>query len=255
MGVLATIFSSDVVWTWISRCFQHFRKGSNSSVFGSLFGSGYAGLGREEAGTARVRIGRVVNPIRVACRKFRSAVHKVRVERFYVLDTAPNRIKPRISIEFKCFERLDEGLASQLARVKGRKANWQRRFDLGHRCYLALYKGEPVGFGWVSLSGWLIGNEQPLGSLAGDVAFGYDGITCEPWRGNRIASARLAYEFHDMQRLGFERSCLLIADENRASQRSSALVGYRRTESVVRIHRWMMVHRTLEGGPPAEVLP
>jgi GNAT superfamily N-acetyltransferase len=170
------------------------------------------------------------------------------------LDTAPNRIEPRIPVEFECVERLEEGLASRLSRIKGKEVNWQRRFDLGHRCYLALHNGEPVGFGWVCPAGWLIGNEQPVGALARDVAFSYDGITCEPWRGNRIASARLAYIFHEMQRQGFERSCLLIADENRASQRSTALVGYRRTESVVRIHRWMMILRTIEGGPPAEVL-
>ncbi len=196
-----------------------------------------------------------MTPIRVVWRKARSAFLHTRIERFYVLDREPNRIEPKISVQFKCFERLDEALALQLARVKGRKANWQRRFDLGHRCYLAVHKGEPVGFGWVSLTGWLLGNEQPLGTLAHDVAFGYDGITCEPWRGNRIASARLAYVFHDIQRLGLKQSCLLIADKNRASRRSSALVGYRRTDSVVRIRRWMMVHRTIEGGPPAEVLP
>ena len=47
----ATILSSAVVWAWIYRCFRHFRKRPNFSVFVILFGSGYAGLGsRQEAG-------------------------------------------------------------------------------------------------------------------------------------------------------------------------------------------------------------
>jgi len=41
------IFSSDLVWTWICRCFRHFWKRPNFSVFATLFGSGYAGLGCE----------------------------------------------------------------------------------------------------------------------------------------------------------------------------------------------------------------
>jgi len=200
-------------------------------------------------------IGRIGNQIRVASRKLHSAVHWVQEERHYVLDTVPNPVEAKTSVEFKHIERLEDGLAPRLTRLTGKDGNWQRRIDLGHHCILTLHEGELVGSIWICPAAWLIGNEQPVGALAADVAFVYDGFVSEVMRGQRLASARLVYIFHEMQRYGFKRNCTSVEDENLPSVRSVAIVGYRRTESVVRRHRWMMVIWKVEGTPPAEVLP
>ncbi len=200
-------------------------------------------------------IGRIMNPIRVASRKFHSAVHWVQEERYYVLDTVPNPTEAKIPVEFKHVDRLEEGLALRLTHLTGKDGNWQRRIDLGHHCILALHEGELVGSIWICPAAWLIGNERPVGALAPDVAFVYDGFISETMRGKRLASARLAHIFHEMQRYGFKRNCTTVEDDNLASVRTVAIVGYRRTENVVRKHRWMMIFRSIEGGPPADVLP
>lgn len=186
-------------------------------------------------------------------RKLRSAIHAVRVERFYVLCGLPTLVEPKIPYEIRCVTEFTPQIGRELDRIKGFEVNWKRRFDLSHRCYMTFCDGQAVGYGWVSTGTWLLGMEQPLGPLAQDVAFIYDEITLERYRGNRLAPARLGFMASDMHRLGFCRSCQLIADDNLPSQRSALMAGYERTESVVRLHRFALRFRFPEGAPPADL--
>jgi hypothetical protein len=186
-------------------------------------------------------------------RKLRSAIHAVRVERFYILCGPPSVVEPKIPCEIRCVTEFTPQIGLELSRIKGFEVNWKRRFDLSHRCYLTICDGQAVGYGWVSPGSWLLGIEQPLGPLAQDVAFIYDEITLERYRGKRLGPARLGFIANDMCRLGFSRSCQLIADDNLPSQRSALMAGYKRTESVVRLHRFALRFRFPEGAPPPEL--
>lgn len=201
-----------------------------------------------------IQLNHFISPLRIASRKFRSAVHKLKTERFYVLDSEPTRLQSRVPIEFTCAHGLARGAGAELTRLTRKDANWRGRFELGHRCILAHHDGKLVGSIWVCPGAWLVGKEQPVGPLASDVAFVYDGFVCESMRGLRIASARLVYVFDEMKQQGFGRNCTTVEDENIPSVRSVLQVGYRTTDCLVQVNRWMMVHRTVEGGPPPEVL-
>ncbi len=186
-------------------------------------------------------------------RKLRSAIHAVRAERFYVLCGPPNVVPTSIPCEVRCVTEFSNEVGRELTRIKGFAVDWKRRFNFLHRCYLTVCEGTVVGYGWVSPGSWLLGMDRPLGLLAGDVAFIYDEITTAAYRGNRLAPARLAFMANDMAKLGFSRSCLLIADNNVASQRSALLAGYRPSASVVRLHRFAMRLRFPQGAPPREL--
>lgn len=185
-------------------------------------------------------------------RKLRSAIHALRVERFYVLCGPPTIVTPLILCEIRCVTEFTPELGRELTRIKGFEVNWKRRFDLQHRCYLTYCDGRAVGYGWVSPGSWLVGLEQPLGLLAQDVAFIYDEITLEAYRGKRLGPARLGFMASDMSSKGFSRSCQLIADDNYPSQRSALAAGYKPTSSVVRLHRFALRFRFPEGAPPPE---
>lgn len=191
--------------------------------------------------------------LRNASRKLRSIIHAVRAERFYVLSGPPNAVEPRVPCEIRVVTSLTTRYADHLTRVKGFCANWWHRIELGHRCYMTYCEGSPVGFGWVSLGSWLVGAEQPLGQLAPDVGFIYDEITLPEFRGKRLAPSRLAHIASDLAKLGYRRTCQLIADDNPASQRSAQLAGFKRTDSVIRMHRVALGFRVPEGGPPPEL--
>ena len=185
-------------------------------------------------------------------RKLRSAIHAVRVERFYVLSGPPKSVQTTLPCEIRCVTKFTPEIGGELTRIKGFEVNWKRRFDMSHRCYLTFCDGKAVGYGWVSPGSWLLGLEQPLGLLAPDVAFIYDEITMDGFRGKRLAPARLAFMATDMSGLGFPRSCQLIADDNYPSQRSASLAGYQSTTSVIRLHRVALRFRFPEGAPPPE---
>lgn len=191
--------------------------------------------------------------IQTMSRKLRSAIHAVRVERFYTLSGPPNPIKPRIACDIRCITHYTPGMAAELTRIKGFEVRWKHRFDLGHRCYLTMHDGKAIGYGWVSLGTWLLGLEEPLGMLAPDVGFIFDEITLPQFRGNRLGPARLSCMASDMATLGYPRSCQLISDDNIASQCSAMAAGYKRTESVIRMHRYALRIRVPEGSPPAEL--
>lgn len=195
------------------------------------------------------------NLMGIVSRKIRSAMHTVRAERFYVLDSEPALVTPRIPCRFECITRHDATIDRTLTQIKGFEVNWKRRFDMAHRCYLTICEGRPVGFGWVSMGSWHLGLDQPIGPLAPDVAYIYDEITCDGFRGNKLAPARLSHIAGDMAAAGYGRSCMLIADDNFASQKSALAAGYRRTESIVRMHRYALRIRFPEGAPPREIQP
>jgi GNAT superfamily N-acetyltransferase len=187
--------------------------------------------------------------------KARSALRKIRVERFYVLDSAPEPIPARIPVDFHTVQHFDENLADRLSRLTGKCANWQGRIQLGHHCILAVHEDELIGSIWICPAGWFISKERPLGLLAPDVGFVYDAFVAAHLRGQRIGSARLVYLYHQMKEKGLKRNCITVEDGNKPSIRSVLQVGYRPTNSVVRLHRWMMIHQWVDGGPPNEVLP
>lgn len=191
--------------------------------------------------------------MRSVSQKLRSAIHAVRVERFYTLTGPASIVQALVPYEIRVVTRLTAREAADLTLIKGFSVNWWQRFELGHRCYMTYCEGRPVGYGWVSLGSWLVGMEQPLGLLAPDVGFIYDEITLPEFRGQRLAPARLSFIASDLATLGYRRSCQLIADENLASQRSALLAGYQRTESVIRIHRFAVGFRVPEGCPPPEM--
>lgn len=186
-------------------------------------------------------------------RKLRSAIHALRVERFYVLCGPPKIVPTSIPFDIRCISSFTPEIGRELTRIKGFEVNWKRRFDLSHRCYLTYCDGQAVGYGWVSPGSWLLGLEQPLGLLAQDVAFIYDEITMDGYRGKRLAPARLAHMATDMSHMGFSRSCQLIADDNIPSQRSALAAGYTPTSSVIRLHRFALRFRFPEGAPPPEL--
>lgn len=186
-------------------------------------------------------------------RKLRSAFHAVRIERFYTLYGLPNLVAAAIAYEVQSVTKFSPDIGQELTRIKGFDVNWQRRFDLGHRCYLTICDGRAVGYGWVSPASWLLGLEHSLGRLASDVAFIYDEITTERYRGKKLAPARLAYMATDMHKQGYVRSCQLIADDNLPSQRSALSAGYRPSANVIRLHRFAMHFRFPLGGPPPEL--
>ena len=190
--------------------------------------------------------------MKTVSRKVRSAIHAVRIERFFALAGPPRVVEPKIPCEIQCITKYTRDVAELLTRIKGFEVNWKRRFDFSHRCYLTLCDGKAVGYGWASLGTWLMGLEEPLGMLAPDVGFIYDEITLESHRGNRLGPARLAHIANDLATIGYPRSCQLIADDNVPSQRSALAAGYQRTESVVRMHRFAMRFRIPEGCPPPD---
>jgi len=184
------------------------------------------------------------------CRKLRSAIYKVRVERFYVLDGPPSPVAYALAHEIRCLTQFSPELGRELTRVKGFKINWKKRFDLAHRCYLSVCDGKAIGYGWVCFGSWFVDLEKPLGFLQKDVAYIYDEITMDGYRGKRLAPARLAYMAADMKGQGYPRSCQLIADDNYPSQRSALTAGYQATSSVVRLHRFALRLRVHQGSPP-----
>ena len=125
----------------------------------------------------------------IVSRKLHSAVHFVRTERFYVLNGKPNPVEARLPCEIQCMTGYTDQLRQQLNRIKGCEGNWKRRFALSHRCYLVVVKDQAVGYGWVIPAAWQIGHERQSGPLAEDVAFLYDGITLDAYRGNRLGPA------------------------------------------------------------------
>jgi len=107
--------------------------------------------------------------------------------------------------------------ASTLATLQRRdRCDIQRRFDAGHRAYVAFLHGAPAAFGWVATRSAEIGELASTFAIPRGERYLWNFVTLEPYRGlgiyPRLVDAIVCAESREA-----ERFWIAYAPENRAS--------------------------------------
>jgi GNAT superfamily N-acetyltransferase len=171
-------------------------------------------------------------------RKFKSFLLWRKTDRFGVLrfsDLRPVHTTMPIMIE----RHADDSRCSKsvLASIKGKIANWERRWARGHVCYLAIVGCEPASYVWIAFDGWRLADEDDPHALPESAAFVYDGITLPAWRGKNLFPALMHAAATDLAGSGYSELYVLVDDSNIAPQHAFRKVGFEFTDKTVKTYR------------------
>jgi GNAT superfamily N-acetyltransferase len=112
---------------------------------------------------------------------------------------------------------LAERDASRMATLQGRsESEMQRRFDEGHRAYVAYFDGVPAAWGWVATSSAAIGELNASFHVQHDERYLWNFVTLAAFRGRGIYP-RLLSGILEAEAVAAERFWVAYAPENHAS--------------------------------------
>jgi ribosomal protein S18 acetylase RimI-like enzyme len=130
-----------------------------------------------------------------------------------------------------------------LASIKGKIANWERRWARGHVCYLAIVGCEPVSYVWIAFDGWRLADKDDPHALPESAALVYDGITLPAWRGKNLLPALMHAAATDLVGSGYSELYVLVDDSNIAPQHAFRKVGFEFTDKTVKTYRVLRLAR------------
>jgi len=118
---------------------------------------------------------------------------------------------------------LDVGAMAELQRRA--VGDLQRRFDAGHRAYVAFLHDAPAAFGWVATESAEIGELRATFAIPGGERYLWNFVTLEPFRGLGIYP-RLVDAIVRAESPEAERFWIAYAPENHASGSGVARAGF-----------------------------
>ena len=101
------------------------------------------------------------------------------------------------------------------------------RINRGHCCFVARCEGRIVSASWTTTKGaWSSYLEREIVMAPGDV-YTYDSFTAPGFRGQQIATVRLAAMLRFFREAGYVRLVSIVVPENSSALRSPEKLGYR----------------------------
>lgn len=147
--------------------------------------------------------------------------------------------RPAIAgIEARIYQGVDRGRAVRLALARvGRPsaAEIDRRLARGHSVSVAFSEGRAVGFEWAAFTDSFVPELRSTIRVGPDEVLAYDAFVLPDMRGRRIMHALDTAQIELAAALGRRRQIMYIRTTNRASLRSMAAAGKRRTFAMRRV--------------------
>jgi len=102
-----------------------------------------------------------------------------------------------------------------------------RRLQAGHQCFAVWKDDRVINAGWVGTGRCRIDYLDLDVELSSDTGYLYEVFTAPEFRGNRVSSARFAYQNAVLSAQGYRRTIAAIWPENPSVARSAARASFR----------------------------
>jgi GNAT superfamily N-acetyltransferase len=104
----------------------------------------------------------------------------------------------------------------------------RQRLASGQLCFVARAGQRIIHVCWIATGrAWIAYLSREI-QLAPDEVYAYESFTAPGFRGSNVPAARSAYMRQTLHRLGYRRSVVVVAPENRPAYRAVEKAGYRR---------------------------